>query len=269
MNTDNICCDPDPFMGVAPPPIPGQLSGLVWLLPCKQYLYIGGCFCAENVSSTTTLVGTAGQTYDLTLRIRGIVELNSDYTGGTLQPNTSGVCVAGATQNLCLLNATPGASTYNVYLLKITCANPAYNASYYLNNWDSPSGSQLKTIGGVDYQITIPAVPVGASLTLQAISGYPLPGDGVQVDNGFVGTPPAGVPIVTSMAGPFPVGFSLFQNSVLNPGPVPYYHWVLTPADTDPPLNPAIVQDPYYNSQGATTDGGQFLQMDVVSVTQH
>ena len=63
--------------------IQGQLSGLLWRMPCTSVVTPGTptCTCTDPGPVTVTLVGSVGVTYNVTMRIRGVVE-TKDYIGG-------------------------------------------------------------------------------------------------------------------------------------------------------------------------------------------
>lgn len=123
-------------------------AGLSWQLPC---LSGGGvCSCADPAPQTYSVGGTEGVTYNLTVRVRAVVE-TTNYIGGTLYGG-SGRVKKDATSH------TPGA--HNVYAL--TVSDPP--ATYYLNHGD---GGEYVT--ALDYDVDIP-INGGATVTLTASS---------------------------------------------------------------------------------------------------
>jgi len=189
-----------------------QLDGLLWLLPCLSDASSTSCVCADNYSTSAKLEGAAGVYYDITLRIRGVVELK-DYVGGT---------VIGGTNNNLNLGGTPQpADPYNIYSLAISSASPSFALTYYLNNWDSGQVSNHSYCKAVDYTFTVLNVPAGSKFLLNANSG----GDQNEIKN------------IDHLGNPI----------------------TITPGPGDPPINP-VVNQPF---------GGQWLQVDVVSVVQH
>lgn len=123
-------------------------AGLSWQLPCLS----GGsvCSCADPAPQTYSVGGTEGVTYNLTVRVRAVVE-TTNYIGGTLYGG-SGRVKKDATSH------TPGA--HNVYALAVS--DPP--ATYYLNHGD---GGEYVT--ALDYDVDIP-INGGATVTLTASS---------------------------------------------------------------------------------------------------
>lgn len=67
--------------------VAASLSGLRWELPCltldrdfPEYV----CFTHPEVTQTATLRGTPGRSYEVRVRVRGVVETRA-YTGGTVE----------------------------------------------------------------------------------------------------------------------------------------------------------------------------------------
>lgn len=150
---------------------PQALDGLFWTLPCTGPHNPTSCPCAGAVLSSAPLDGEVGKSYDITLRVRGVVEYKA-YTGGTVQPGTGGQCV---------LNGTPSGTAWNSYKLQVL------GNSYYFNN-----GTDSDTVvHAIDYEFTIPSVPTGTICYLSAYSG----GDEFEIKNsGTVITPGPGDP---------------------------------------------------------------------------
>lgn len=124
----------------------GVLSGQRWLLPCVGSHDVV-CACSPTpVSRTVTFGGATGVTYDVVLRLRGVVEQRV-YLGGSQDGHWY---VGGATPARTDAN--------NIYSLAIS--NPAQQ--FYLNAAVGPlSLTQL------DYMRTV-RVTAGATLTLTA-----------------------------------------------------------------------------------------------------
>jgi hypothetical protein len=164
--------------------IAGQLSGLVWTMPCILTNapclpsglpggdYNDHCTCCDPTDQKVTLQGSPGTTYQVTLKIRGCVELRDyqDAVGNpNLIPNTNKYCVAN------IGNAQypyPGQQhpTANVYTLEIS--DPP--AVYYLNNLDTRVQDFIYRMdkdgtSGNGYQITVP-IKAGADVYLKARS---------------------------------------------------------------------------------------------------
>lgn len=117
---------------------------LTFKLPCTGTL--GGGLCSASATPVVTSVkigGDTATTYNLRLRIAGVAEGNSSYTGGTAGPG--GLYTGGA----------DGGLGINIY--KIVVSDPAQ--TFFLNN-----GSGVQAW---DYLATIPAKG-GATLTLTA-----------------------------------------------------------------------------------------------------
>lgn len=133
-----------------PTTVETSLSGLRWELPCMAQTTPELCTTLDQLSDDTTLAGATGTTYDVTLRIRGVVEPKT-YTGGT----------AGDGWNR---DGAPANDTANIYALVIS--SPA--AVYYVNSGTTRLPSELYA-EAVDFEMTI-AVDSGATITLQADS---------------------------------------------------------------------------------------------------
>lgn len=132
------------------PSIAVQLTGLSWSLPCGEEANPTACFCPEDVSNSLVLEGVPGASYEVTFRVRGVVELSA-YSGGVqLSPS---YFYRGQTSHLL--------PTFNIYRLSIS--SPA--ADYYINNGTS-SSSELTAI---DYEMTI-SIDSGATIELVAES---------------------------------------------------------------------------------------------------
>lgn len=196
---------PPPVPPPAPPPpseppngpITALLNGLLWLMPCPPNGH-----CTDPADQVETLTGTPGTTWNITIRIRGVVELKPYLDPGVVVPGTGGRCI---------LNGFYGAGDLrNTYSLRIS--DPV--AVYQLNRHNPPS-SQTPQEGfqatRIDYTFSF-LVKVGATVTLRAESI-----DGLEFPN--------------------------TSNLVVNVGA------------TDPYIR---VSQPF---------PGQFLQMDVISVT--
>lgn len=156
--------------------VAGSLSGLLWKLPCTSY--VSGPACATTTATQSTqLAGTAGVTYDVTLRFRGIVEQKS-YTGG---------CGDGTTT--WLQSGADNGDSYNVY--KLAISSPPQ--TYFLN----AGTSNITHVFGIDFQQTV-RIDAGATVTLTADAK-----DGQEIINvGADGTTPVTV-AGTSVAQPY------------------------------------------------------------------
>jgi hypothetical protein len=127
--------------------IAGSLSGLLWQLPCSG---TGNPACPTTPSTTvtTTLKGTTGLTYDVTLLFRGIVEQKT-YAGG---------CSDGASWQS---GGADNGDTFNVYELQIS--SPPQ--TYFLN----VGASGINHDWVLNYQKTV-RIDAGATVTLFANS---------------------------------------------------------------------------------------------------
>lgn len=155
-------------------PIGAALNGLRWEIPCGEHNTGTGCIAAAPAPQTAMLAGSAGTTYHVQLRFRGVTELKT-YTDGV----TDGYFNTGGTVN------TDG---YNVYKLEVS--SPAQ--SYYLN-----AGTEDQRAVALDYQQTI-SIAGGATVTLTAD-----PQDGAEVQN----LDADGTPIVIPGIAPAPAAF--------------------------------------------------------------
>jgi hypothetical protein len=124
----------------------GSISGLQWLMPCEMSASEKTCL-STFVSTQATVMGAVGATYQVTIRLRGVVELKS-YAGG-----------GGTTTNYWTTGGIAPNDGYNVYELAIS--EPPQN--YFLNS--GPSNVQIAY--PLDYSETI-QVTTGATLTLSA-----------------------------------------------------------------------------------------------------
>lgn len=130
--------------------IAGSLSGLLWKLPCDPPNTNDGTSCNATTQSVhATLAGTAGVTYDVTVRIRGVVE-DRTYPNG---------CKDGY-----LGTGGPDGGTsdpYNIY--KLAISSPPQ--TYYINS----GASNVTLVHAIDYGFTFRA-DAGATVTLSADS---------------------------------------------------------------------------------------------------
>ncbi len=144
-------CMGAPFLGslVA---LAGELADLAWRLP-RIADFGGGWQCANLVTDTAVMGGDPTKTYDVTMRIVGVVELH-EYSGGSndgayFQTGGSGI-----------------SGTWNQY--SISTDDPA--ATYFVNrNPAGPGGGPALPVA-VDFEITIP-IQGGATVTATGFSG--------------------------------------------------------------------------------------------------
>jgi uncharacterized protein (TIGR02217 family) len=162
----------------------GILSGLRWEFPC-----IGSvpnrpdlCQCPQSVNIETTLQGD-DSFYFVTLRFRGVVELNSHYENGT----ADGFFQIGG-------NVGSGNNAQGLNIYRLTISNPAQ--IYYLNRGNPVAGR----LTAIDYLVTIP-IYGNATVSLDALAD---PDFGQQIGsqiNNALNTLMPGVP-------PFPSAFN-------------------------------------------------------------
>jgi len=155
-------------------------SGLRWELPCVTDTSPELCTTGTvDVVKTSTLRGTAGTTYDVELRFRGVIEPKT-YTGGTRDGFFQ---TGGAAAN----------DTANVY--KLTVSEPA--GTFFVNAGTTRASTALYC-EAMDYVKTVPA-NAGATIELTA-----MPLDGLQIKNRAMD----GTPIVVAAIPPAPQPFS-------------------------------------------------------------
>jgi hypothetical protein len=121
----------------------GTLADLSWVLPCT--VDVDNVSCADDNPAPThaTLLGAAGQSYDVTLRLSGVVEQKS-YLGGS---NDGAFWQIGG---------TPASDGFNWYRLDVS--SPAQ--TYYVNR----GVSNLDRCFVIDYTKTL-RVDAGATVT--------------------------------------------------------------------------------------------------------
>ena len=147
-------------------------------LPCQgEGTAPVNCATGESVSSSTTVNGDEGVTYDVTVRIRGIVEQKTyvDYT------NEDGMWIEGG---------TPDDGSFNIFMLEIS--SPAQ--TFYLNSGESG----IDQCFPVDVQKTI-VMDNGTTVELTADAG----GDGLSTKNIDENDDPIVVPGIPPAPDPF------------------------------------------------------------------
>ena len=141
------------------PDVAGSLSELRWNMPCLPGGVEAACPCVAPADVTATLLGDETVLYDITLQIRGVVEL-AEYTGGS---NDGAYFQTGGTLDL---------TGHNGY--KLTVSDPPQD--YWLNRGTGPA---CVVIGGDSgYECVIQANG-GAMITLHVDLG----GDTDQITN--------------------------------------------------------------------------------------
>ncbi len=132
----------------------GSLQGLRWSIPCTSAQSTASCYASNPAPQSNTVQGTAGVTYAVTLRLRGVVEQET-YNGKA----NGGVAATGTNASFFVEGATPAGEGYNVYSLTISA--PAQTA--YLNS----GMANITHCWPIDYTVTLP-MQSGASVTLAA-----------------------------------------------------------------------------------------------------
>ena len=125
--------------------VAGSLDGLLWLLPCAPGATGTSCGTVATTTASATMGGALGVTYDVTVRLRGVVEQKT-YPGG---------CASGSWS----VNGTVNGDPYNVYRLAVS--SPAQ--TFYIN----AGTSYITNTFALDYQQTF-RVDAGATVTLYA-----------------------------------------------------------------------------------------------------
>lgn len=115
-----------------------------------------------HAKKDVTIAGTPGKTYDVVLRIRGVVE-PTKITGGT-RPDTSTTTINGKMYRAqpYTVGGTPGDQTYQPWLLTVSA--PSQN--YFFNDYGLTEHSTFL----LDYQVKIP-ITGGATITLDVNDG--------------------------------------------------------------------------------------------------
>ncbi len=172
--------------------IAGTLDGLRWELPCVEPTSPELCTTGGIVDENAVLGGSAGQTYDIEVRFRGVIEPKT-YTGG----ERDGYWQTGG---------SPAADTANIYQLSIS----APEQTYYVNAGTTRPGDML-FCDPLDFTVTFQA-EAGAMVTLTAD-----PLDALQIQN----RDDAGDPIVVDDVPPAPDSFDgqFIQMDVLGVAP--------------------------------------------------
>jgi hypothetical protein len=137
--------------------VAGSLAGLRWALPCGSKVTSFSCNLASTAPVSAVLSGTAGASYSVSLRFRGVVETNS-YVGGTSDGAFWQIGGASAPNNV-----------YNV--LKLSISSPAQ--TYYVNRGQSG----IPHCWAIDYSKTV-VIDSGATVELSFSDT-----DGQEIDN--------------------------------------------------------------------------------------
>jgi hypothetical protein len=178
----------------------GSLQGLRWSIPCTSSQSAKSCFSSNPAPQSSTVQGTAGVSYDVTLRFRGGGEQET-YNGKA----AGGVAATGTNASFFVEGATPAGEGYNVYSLTISA--PAQTA--YLNS----GTANITHCWPIDYTVTLP-MQSGASVTLAAdcINGSEI-----------INQDANGTPIVVPGISPAPAAYNgqFIQMDVTNVVPMP------------------------------------------------
>lgn len=160
------------------------LDGLLWELPCTGPSDGTACDAGSD-SDSVTLGGDSSVSYEVTLRIRGIVEQRT-YTGGTMD----GFWYSGTSGVVC------GGDTYNLYSLHVSAPEQTYyvnaGTSAITNCWVMDYERTVVMQGGAtidlgaescDARQIINKDPSGAALSVEGVSvEQPYNGQFVQID---------------------------------------------------------------------------------------
>ncbi|HEX8790973.1 MAG TPA: hypothetical protein VF765_08465 [Polyangiaceae bacterium] len=142
--------------------VAGSLAGLRWELPCTM---AGGTFCPTIVDGgdvqvvSATLGGAPGQTYAVTLRFRGVVEMKTYLDGDAGEPQNVGARGLANAQFFVSGGVPSGNDSYNVYELQVS--DPP--GVYFMNS----GVSNVANTWWLDYTATI-AMKMGATVTMTA-----------------------------------------------------------------------------------------------------
>ena len=177
----------------------GSLQGLRWSIPCTSAQAPQACYASNPAPQLSTVQGTAGVTYAVTLRFRGVVEQET-YSGKT----DGGVAATGTNASFFVEGATPMNTGYNVYSLTISA--PAQTA--HLNS----GTADITHCWPIDYTVTLP-MQSGASITLAADTV-----NGSEIDN----LDANGNPIIVPEISPAPAAYNgqFIQMDVTNVVPM-------------------------------------------------
>jgi hypothetical protein len=174
--------NPAPSNPGDPGGIAANMEGLRWELACGATAFPNAwaCWCAANQKQQTTLKGDPTQTYNVTLRFRGVVEANSNYVNGT----ADGYFYVGgnrgadrAKTNIYFLKVTPPGSESELGVI-FPVAGVTYQSRWFFLNYAETEPGASDNIGAIDYTKTI-AMKGNSTVMLYADSG----GDGGEVAN--------------------------------------------------------------------------------------
>jgi Stigma-specific protein, Stig1 len=178
--------------------VAGSLEGLAWYVPCTGGGG-GSCSASDPPVVSTTLSGTSGAAYDVTLHFRGVVEEKTyvanpiDAGPDAADAGPTGPVATGTNANLFVTNATPDNDSYNLYSLTITPPGSASPLVAYLN--DGTTG--ITHCWLIDYTVTLPMLG-GSTIQLTALTE-----DGSEISNQDVNGDPIAVPGISFDGGTF------------------------------------------------------------------
>jgi hypothetical protein len=206
-----------------PATIVGSWDGALVTYPCapgsKDNYDCSNAPCSNNENTTTSMWkmnGTAGTVYDVTFRVRGVVEVinyleGTRDSGNTSIVNNKDLFYRGGRA----LKAGETGVDYNQYKLTISPASPSDTAKgvYFLNSVDasqSPKASKITEhlTFPIDYTKTI-EVPGGSTVTL---SVYDSNCRLVQNCGTTAGSNSCSAPVVVSLTPATPAAPSTFQS---------------------------------------------------------
>jgi hypothetical protein len=185
--------------------IVGSLEGLRWNLPCSMATTSTTCPAVDATPQMTTVHGTSGVIYDVTLRFRGVVEQKT-YDG---VPD-GGVAAVGTNAAFFVAGGMPGGDGYNVYTLAIL--GPEANilpSKYYLNS----GMSGIAHCWPIDYTVTLP-MEAASTITLTAVTT-----DGEEITNQDT----TNTPIIIPGISPYPSAYNgqFVQMDIVSVAPAP------------------------------------------------
>jgi hypothetical protein len=150
-----------------PPAAPFALSGSHWFLPCTAGTNGNpnshACLCGTD-SRSRTVGGQAGESWRVTVRIRGVME-RMGYTGGV---------ASGTAANGWYVGGNPGDGGNNFY--KLTVSDPA--AHYFINSGSTAQNNSWP----FDYEATFD-VAAGATLTFDSNGQDTIQWEGVDTND--------------------------------------------------------------------------------------
>lgn len=131
--------------------ISATLTGLLWKIPCGPIDGLS-CFCSDPADQTVQVQSSIDALFDVSVRIRGVVELFR-YAGASVVSGTGGFCAVGGSS---------ASGVQNVYDLIVSDPPAVYHLNYDSVNAVAPFGYTA-----VDYGFTFQA-RTGATITLRA-----------------------------------------------------------------------------------------------------